>query len=72
VLSDVVMPEMGGVALFHALRERRWWTPVILLTGHPMDKRKLDELRAQGLSACLSKPPNIERLIQAVADALRE
>jgi len=69
-LSDVVMPGMGGMALFHALRERGWQMPVILLTGHPMGK-ELEELRAQGLSAWLTKPLSIERLAQAVADALR-
>ncbi len=71
VLSDVVMPGMGGLALFRALRERGWRTPVILLTGHPVEK-ELDELRAQGLSAWLSKPPNIDHLARTVADALRE
>jgi two-component system cell cycle sensor histidine kinase/response regulator CckA len=70
VLSDVVMPRMGGKALFHALREKGWQTPVILLTGHPMDK-ELEELRAQGLSAWLTKPPSIEHLAQVLADALR-
>ncbi len=71
VLSDVVMPGMGGMALFRTLRERGCRTPVILLTGHPI-KKDLDELWAQGLSAWLTKPPHIEHLAQAVADALRE
>jgi two-component system, cell cycle sensor histidine kinase and response regulator CckA len=71
ILSDVVMPEMGGKALFHTLRERGWSTPVILLTGHPMEK-ELEALRTQGLSAWLSKPPGLKRLAQAVSDALHE
>jgi CheY-like chemotaxis protein len=71
VLSDVVMPEMGGKALFHALEGKGWQTPVILLTGHSMGK-ELDELRAQGLAAWLPKPPRLERLAQAVADVLRD
>ncbi len=70
VVSDVVMPVMGGIALFHTLRQKGWQMPVILLTGHPMGK-ELDELRAQGLAAWLTKPPSIERLARAVADALR-
>jgi len=71
VLSDVVMPVMGGVALFHTLRERGWQIPVVLLTGHPMDE-ELDELQAQGLNAWLPKPPRLEHLAQAMADALSE
>jgi len=65
------MPVMGGVALFHTLRERGWQIPVVLLTGHPMDE-ELDELQAQGLNAWLPKPPRLEHLAQAMADALSE
>lgn len=75
VLTDMVMPTMGGLALFHALRERGWKTPVILLTGHlltghPMTK-ELDALHDQGLVACLTKPPDLGQLAQVLADALR-
>jgi PAS domain S-box-containing protein len=71
ILSDVVMPGMGGIPLFHALRQKGWQTPVILLTGHPMEK-ELQALRAQGLSTWLPKPPSLERLAQAVDEALRD
>ena len=71
VLSDVMMPVMGGKALIYALREKEWQTPVILLTGHTIDE-ELDELREQGLTAWLPKPPSLERLAQAVADVLRD
>jgi PAS domain S-box-containing protein len=70
VLSDVVMPGTDGIALFHALRERGWQTPVILLTDHPLDK-ELATLQAQGLSAWFLKPPSLGQLAQAVAEALR-
>jgi len=70
VLSDIVMPKMGGLALFHTLRGQGWKTPVILLTGHPMEN-KLDTLHNQGLVACLTKPPDLEQLAQVLADALQ-
>ncbi len=69
VLSDVVMPEMGGVALAHALRERGWVMPVILLSGYPQE-RAMAKLRAYGVGVWLSKPPSIEELAEAVAQAL--
>ena len=69
VLSDVVMPVMGGIALLHALRQKGWEMPVLLLTGHSMG-RELKELGAQGLTAWLLKPPTYEQLAQAVASAL--
>jgi two-component system cell cycle sensor histidine kinase/response regulator CckA len=72
VLSDVVMPEMGGRALLHALRERDPAVKVVLLTGHPLEGGGLDDLRAQGLEGWLLKPLSMEQLAQAMAQALEE
>ncbi|MCK4473185.1 MAG: response regulator [Anaerolineae bacterium] len=69
VLSDVVMPGMGGVALFHALRQRNLAVKVVLMTGHPLVK-DMERLRTQGLSAWLPKPPSLEQLAEVVARAL--
>jgi CheY-like chemotaxis protein len=70
ILSDMVMPEMGGKALLNALRERSKTAKVILLTGHPLDEGTFEELRPQGLQDWLLKPLSIERLSQVVAEAL--
>jgi CheY-like chemotaxis protein len=72
VLSDVVMPGMGGRALFHALKERNLTVKVVLLTGHPLDEGELEGLRSQGLGGWLLKPLSIERLSQVVAEALEQ
>ena len=69
VLSDVVMPEMGGQALLHALRQRDPTVKVMLLTGHPLEK-ELENLQAQGLSGWLLKPPSLEQLAQVLARVL--
>lgn len=69
VLSDVIMPVMGGMALLHAMREKGWEMPVVLLTGHPMGK-ELDDLRQRGLVTWLTKPYRIENLAQMIYDAL--
>jgi PAS domain S-box-containing protein len=66
VLSDVVMPEMGGIALFQALRERGLTIPVILMTGHPMQE-ELEDLRSEGLPAWMLKPPRLKQLAEIVA-----
>jgi two-component system cell cycle sensor histidine kinase/response regulator CckA len=71
VLTDVVMPEMGGKALFQALKERGSSVKVAMLTGHPMDE-ELEDLRAQGLVGWVSKPPSLEQLAQMVAQAMEE
>ena len=70
VLSDVVMPHMGGIALFHTLKQNHPGIPMVLLTGHAMED-ELKELQAQGLSSWLLKPPSPEQLAQTVARVLR-
>jgi PAS domain S-box-containing protein len=69
VLSDVVMPEMDGMALLRGLRERGSAVPVVMLTGHPREE-KMNDLRAQGLLEWLPKPPEFEQLAEVVARAL--
>jgi two-component system, cell cycle sensor histidine kinase and response regulator CckA len=69
VLSDVVMPGLGGIALLQSLRQNGWQTPVVLLTGHVMDEDH-DDLLAEGVSAWLTKPPTLSQLAQAIAGAM--
>jgi CheY-like chemotaxis protein len=69
VLSDLVMPEMGGQALFHALRKRGLILPEVMLSGHPMET-ELEHLRAQGLAGWLRKPPDVVRLSRMLPRAL--
>jgi len=71
VLSDVVMPGMGGIELLQALKERGLAVRVVMLTGHPLEE-ELESLRAQGMSDWLFKPPSLEQLAEVVAQALDE
>ena len=69
LLSDMVMPVMGGRALLYALQEKGLTIPVVMLTGHPLEK-EMEELRAQGMTDWMPKPPEWERLAEIVARAL--
>jgi CheY-like chemotaxis protein len=71
VLSDVVMPEMGGIALFHAMREQQLPIPIVLLTGHPLS-REMENLQSLGLAGWLLKPPSLINLGQLLAQILAE
>ncbi|MBN1145884.1 MAG: PAS domain S-box protein [Anaerolineales bacterium] len=71
ILSDMVMPKMGGVALFYALQERQPRPPMVLMSGHPVQDAP-DELQAKSLDAWLPKPPNLIHLSQVVARILEE
>jgi two-component system, cell cycle sensor histidine kinase and response regulator CckA len=69
VLSDTVMPEMGGVALYHALREQKLSIPIVLLTGHPLSK-EMENLQALGLAGWLPKPLDLANLSYLLAEIL--
>jgi PAS domain S-box-containing protein len=71
ILSDVVMPEMSGLALFRALRQHQAPTPMVLMTGHPMVD-ELEHLRAIGLQAWLPKPPAAEQLAETIDRVLKQ
>ena len=70
ILSDVVMPRMGGVALLKMLRQRGVQTPLVLMSGHPIgdDRAGLEQL---GMTAWLDKPPSRWQLAHTVAAALQ-
>jgi signal transduction histidine kinase len=70
VLTDATMPEIGGVTLALALRQRNEKVKVIILTGYPLE---LDtkQLLAQGVVNWLQKPLNMAELAQIVKQSLR-
>ncbi len=70
ILSDLVMPELGGQALFHTLQERVWRVTMVMMTGHPME-RDLRALQAQGLAGWMLKPSTVEDLASTLAQALQ-
>ncbi len=69
VLSDLIMPVMGGEALLAAMRARGLAIPVVMLSGHPL-KNELQALRVHGLAGWLLKPPDIDQLAHLLAQAL--
>ena len=71
ILSDLVMPELGGRALLQEVKQRGLATPVVILSGHPLDD-ELASLQSLGLSGWLLKPPQIKQLAAMLAQALGE
>ncbi|MBK8899734.1 MAG: response regulator [Anaerolineaceae bacterium] len=69
VLSDIIMPEMGGVALFHTLREQEFHIPFIMITGYVVEK-DMENLRALGLQGWLTKPLDLDKLAHLLQQAL--
>ncbi len=70
VISDLVMPEMGGLELARALTKQDPALPIVLLTGYPLDERKA-ELESAGSVTWLSKPVDLFQLARLVHHSLR-
>jgi CheY-like chemotaxis protein len=70
VLSDVVMPKMGGITLFDELTRRVPGLPVVLISGYPQGD-EWSALSDRGLAAWLNKPLSATTLAQTLSDVLR-
>jgi CheY-like chemotaxis protein len=66
VLSDMIMPEMGGVALLEALKQHKITTPLVFLSGHPMDHDPLAPGQDE-YAGWLQKPVSLEALAGLLA-----
>ena len=69
IVSDVVMPEMDGIALLAAIRERDSSLPVVLVTGTPTVATAAQALE-HGALKYLTKPVPVKLLIDTVAEGV--
>jgi len=65
VLTDVMMPVMGGIDLIRHLRERNRDLPIIATSGMA-DNAAQTQLIAVGASGILPKPYSMEMLLETV------
>ena len=68
VLTDLIMPQMGGAELLATMHQMGLTTPVVVLSGHPIEG-ELDELKRLGLAGWLLKPPDLTELAQVLMQA---
>jgi CheY-like chemotaxis protein len=67
VVTDTVMPGLGGIELAHELTARALDVPVILVSGYAGDGVDLDDV---AVAAFLQKPYTTSALLAAVEDVL--
>jgi CheY-like chemotaxis protein len=70
-LVDMVMPVMGGVQLFQALRELHPAVKAVMTTGYSLAEEG-QQLLAQGISAWIQKPLNPAQLAQTIRQVLQQ
>jgi DNA-binding NtrC family response regulator len=71
VLSDLVMPEMGGRVLFEVLTEKYKEVKVLLMTGYPLGADTRDLLDRRKV-AWLQKPFSSQSVARKVRDLLTQ
>ncbi|MEZ4450103.1 MAG: response regulator [Nannocystaceae bacterium] len=67
VLTDVMMPRLGGIGLLDRVAARAPRVPVIVMTAWP--ERLRGDAQAK-VAAILPKPIDFDRLLAAIRDAL--
>ncbi|MBS1248487.1 MAG: Sensor kinase CckA [Chloroflexi bacterium] len=71
VVSDIVMPEMGGVDLYYHIQAKWPDIKVLFVTGHPLHGKEKKLLEKEGVF-WLQKPFTIQKFIQIVEDFFEE
>ncbi len=69
VLSDMIMPKMGGTELFEHISQTHPKMPVIFISGH-LDKDAMKKLEVLGVTKWLSKPFDPWLIVQAVDELI--
>jgi PAS domain S-box-containing protein len=71
VISDVVMPRMGGIALYNSLQERSPGLKMLFVTGHPLGEES-QALLEGGSVHWLQKPFSMQEFRKALWTLLNE
>jgi len=71
VLCDIKMPKVDGIELLQRTRKTNSTIPFIMLTGHGNIETSVESMKL-GAYDFISKPPDLNRLINSVRNALEK
>ena len=71
IITDLVMPEMGGIVLGEHLRDTGSSIPILYVTGYHQDLEKYSPAQLPLFGGFLLKPFSAQALARAVRNALR-
>ncbi len=72
IITDLVMPQMGGKGLLHELQRINSPLKVLAITGYALQEKDMSSLRNVGFVDIISKPFDIEELAQVIRNILDE
>ena len=70
IISDIVMPKMGGLELFQSIQNKSSSVQMLMITGHPMKEENRTVLE-KGNVHWLQKPFSIQDFNQAILELVR-
>ncbi len=70
VITDLMMPEMNGIEMLHAMKEQQITVPTIMITGYPTIKTAIQSLRL-GAVDYIPKPFTRQEILSPLNRALR-
>ncbi|OGG57191.1 MAG: hypothetical protein A3F84_02075 [Candidatus Handelsmanbacteria bacterium RIFCSPLOWO2_12_FULL_64_10] len=70
VLTDVVMPNVGGLELIRAIRKKDPEARIVAMTGYPPDELKR-AFPSMDIFGWLEKPLSLDRVAQVISEALK-
>jgi len=71
LMTDLVMPKLGGLDLVRKLRKRDNRIKVLVVSGYPLESNWEEVGREEGIDGSLSKPVTIEVLARAQTNTWR-
>jgi len=71
VISDIVMPQMGGLELYKQIQSRWPQVKTLFITGHPLEEQN-QQLLQEGNIHWLQKPFTVREFTQIVMEVLDE
>ena len=70
VITDLVMPEMGGIELSKMVKATNPSVKIIALSGYSVDFKE-EDLRKSGIEECMQKPFQNQKFIEVVSRVLK-
>lgn len=67
IVTDLKMPNMGGLELLSALKDKEIKAKLFVVSGHGAISNEQEALKL-GASACLSKPLDVDVLISKIQE----
>lgn len=72
VITDLVMPDMGGAELIQELRKTTGHVKAVAITGYKLQSEDIEKLKAAGFIDIIQKPFKVDKFLKVIRKALEK